>query len=140
LREVADNAVLNANYVMHSLKDAYHLPYPRTCMHECVLSAEKQAGKGVHALDIAKGLIDRGLHPPTVYFPLIVKESMMVEPTETESRETLDVFVNAMLEIARQAETDPESLHAAPITTPVGRLDETKAARDMDLAALLPGC
>ncbi len=136
LREVADNAVLNANYVMHSLKGAYHLPYERTCMHECVLSAARQAEKGVHAVDVAKGLIDRGLHPPTVYFPLIVKEALMIEPTETESRETLDVFVEAMLAIAAQAESDPDSLHAAPVSTPVGRLDETKAARDMDLAAL----
>jgi glycine dehydrogenase subunit 2 len=135
LREASDNAVLNANYVMRSLQKAYELPYDRVCMHECVLSAERQTVKGVHALDIAKALIDRGFHPPTIYFPLIVKEAMMIEPTETESKETLDRFIEAMLEIAGQAETAPEALHECPLSTPVGRLDETKAARDMDLCS-----
>ncbi|MBD3240723.1 MAG: aminotransferase class V-fold PLP-dependent enzyme [Chitinivibrionales bacterium] len=134
LRQVAEQAVLNANYVMHALKEAYQLPYDRTCMHECVFSAERQAAHGVHAVDIAKALIDRGFHPPTVYFPLIVKEALMIEPTETESKETLDAFVEAMLQIAREAEENPEQLKKAPGTTPVGRLDETKAARDMDLS------
>ena len=134
LKEVSDQAVLNANYVMQSLKDAFDVPYPRTCMHECVLSAKKQMGHGVHALDMAKALIDRGFHPPTVYFPLVIKESMMIEPTETESKETLDGFIAAMKEIAAQAEKDPDALHRAPVSTPVGRLDETKAARDMDFA------
>jgi glycine dehydrogenase subunit 2 len=132
LIEVSENAVLNANYIMHSLKDVYDVPYLRTCMHECVLSAKKQMDRGIHAIDIAKGLIDRGFHPPTVYFPMVVKESMMIEPTETESKETLDAFIGAMREVAREAATDPERLHAAPVTTPVTRLDETKAARDMD--------
>ncbi len=134
LREVSENAVLNANYIMHALKEKFDIPYLRTCMHECVLSAKRQAEKGVRALDIAKGLIDKGYHPPTVYFPLIVKESLMIEPTETESKETLDGFIAAMLEIAELAESDPESFHAAPITTSVSRPDETKAARNMDFA------
>jgi glycine dehydrogenase subunit 2 len=90
----------------------------------------------VHAVDIAKALIDEGFHPPTVYFPLIVKEALMIEPTETESKETLDAFAAAMLKIAREAEESPEQLRGAPRTTPIGRLDETKAARDMDFADL----
>ncbi len=103
-------------------------------MHEVVLSASEQAEKhGVSALDVAKALIDRGYHPPTIYFPLVVKEALMVEPTETESRENLDDFAAAMLAIADLAETDPASLHAAPVTTPVGRLDEVGAARKPDL-------
>jgi glycine dehydrogenase subunit 2 len=133
LVEVSENAVLNANYTMHSLKEDYDVPYLKTCMHECVLSAKKQAGYGIHAIDIAKALIDAGFHPPTVYFPLIVKEAMMIEPTETESKETLDAFIGAMKHIAAIARKDPAALHAAPRTTPVGRLDETKAARDMDV-------
>ncbi len=134
LVEVSENAVLNANYLMHSLKDDYHVPFPRTCMHECVLSAKNQLEHGVSALDIAKSLIDKGFHPPTIYFPLIVKESLMIEPTETESKETLDSFIAAMKEIADQAKQDPHSFHDAPRTTPVSRLDEVKAARDMDCA------
>jgi glycine dehydrogenase subunit 2 len=133
LIEVSENAVLNANYVMHSLKNDYHVPYPTTCMHECVLSAKNQAAQDVHAIDIAKALIDAGFHPPTVYFPLIIKEAMMIEPTETESKETLDAFIEAMKRIAAAAREAPEALHAAPRTTPVGRLDETKAAKDMDV-------
>ena len=119
--------------MMHSLKDAYVLPYDRTCMHECVFSASRQVEKGVHALDIAKALIDEGYHPPTIYFPMIVKEAMMFEPTETESKETMDAFIGAMHRIAQRVETDPEGLHEAPVTTPVSRLDETKAVKDMDL-------
>ncbi len=132
LEEVSDNAVLNANYILHSLKNHYHVPYLRTCMHECVLTAKKQNEQGVHAMDIAKALIDRGFHPPTVYFPLVVKEALMIEPTETESRETIDAFIKAMIEVAELAEKNPEALHAAPETTPVSRLDETKAVKDMD--------
>jgi glycine dehydrogenase subunit 2 len=131
---VSENAVLNANYVMHSLKEVFDVPYLRTCMHECVLSAQKQAGSGIRAIDIAKALIDLGFHPPTVYFPLIVKEAMMIEPTETESKETLDGFIDAMKKVAAAAEKDPDSLHKAPRTTPVGRLDETRAARNMDVS------
>ena len=106
-------------------------------MHECLLSAaEMAAQQGIRALDIAKVLLDRGFHAPTVYFPLTVKEVLMIEPTETESRETLDAFCDAMLEIARPAQTDPESLHNAPTTLPVGRLDEVKAAKELDCADL----
>ncbi len=133
LTEVSENAVLNANYILHSLKEHYDIPYLRTCMHECVLSAQKQVEHGVRALDIAKALIDKGFHPPTIYFPLIVKEAMMVEPTETESKETIDTFITAMKEIAEKADTDSEAFHAAPVTTPVSRLDETLAVKNMDL-------
>ncbi|MDP6491276.1 MAG: aminomethyl-transferring glycine dehydrogenase subunit GcvPB [Kiritimatiellia bacterium] len=133
LVEVSENAVLNANYVMQALKERYALPYDRTCMHECVLSASRQAEKGVHAIDIAKALIDRGYHPPTVYFPLIVKEAMMIEPTETESKETLDAFISAMLEIADEAEQNPDAFAQLPKNAPVCRPDEVKAARDMDV-------
>ena len=102
-------------------------------MHECVVTAKYQNECGIHALDIAKALIDAGFHPPTVYFPLIVKEAMMIEPTESESQETLDAFADAMKRIAITAKAAPELLHASPCTTPVNRLDETKAARDMDV-------
>ncbi|MBD3390996.1 MAG: aminotransferase class V-fold PLP-dependent enzyme [Chitinivibrionales bacterium] len=139
LSQVAENAVLNANYAMHCLKDDFEVPCLRTCMHEFVISASRQAENGIRALDIAKALIDRGFHPPTVYFPLIVKESMMVEPTETESKETLDAFVGAMKDIARQSRESSESFAGAPQSTPVGRLDETRAARQMDFAYALSG-
>jgi glycine dehydrogenase subunit 2 len=129
LKEVADNAVLNANYLLARLKEAYHLPYDRRCMHEFVLSGVRQERLGVKTLDIAKRLIDYGFHPPTIYFPLIVKEALMIEPTETESRETLDAFAEAMLAIAREAETEPQVVKSAPHHTPVRRLDEARAAR-----------
>jgi glycine dehydrogenase subunit 2 len=132
LRGVAERAVLNANYLLERLSAAYQLGYPsRPVMHEFVLSARRQKAQGARGLDIAKGLIDRGFHPPTVYFPLIVEEALMVEPTETESLETLDSFADAMLEIAAQAQADPHPLHQAPVTTPVGRLDEARAARQL---------
>ncbi len=129
LKEASENAVLNANYVFNRLKGAYGVPHDRICMHECVIEPGELLEKGVHTTDIAKALIDRGYHPMTIYFPLIVHEAMMIEPTETESRETLDAFVDAMLDIARVAKKDPESLHKAPVTTPVGRPDEVAAAR-----------
>uniref|UniRef100_C6DYX2 glycine dehydrogenase (aminomethyl-transferring) n=1 Tax=Geobacter sp. (strain M21) TaxID=443144 RepID=C6DYX2_GEOSM len=129
LIEVSEHAVLNANYMMARLKGEYELPFEQTCMHECVFSASRQLKDGVHAIDIAKYLIDRGFHPPTVYFPLNVKEAIMIEPTETESKQTMDLFIDVMLEAARLAREDPEALHRAPVTTPVGRLDETRAAR-----------
>jgi glycine dehydrogenase subunit 2 len=129
IREVAENAVLNANYICEKLKDYYYLPYNITCMHEFVLSAQKQAEFGVSALDIAKRLIDFGYHPPTIYFPLVVKEALMIEPTETESKETLDEFISAMQQIAKEAESNPELLKEAPHNTVVARLDEVKAAR-----------
>jgi glycine dehydrogenase subunit 2 len=131
LREASEDAVLAANYVKEKLKPYYSLPYDRICMHECVFSAGKQLEQGIHAIDIAKALIERGFHPPTVYFPLIVKEAIMIEPTETESKETLDTFIKAMIEIAELVEKNPEELKLAPRNTPVSRLDETKAAREM---------
>ncbi|MDP2989512.1 MAG: aminomethyl-transferring glycine dehydrogenase subunit GcvPB [Kiritimatiellota bacterium] len=133
LRAVSDHAVLNANYVLSKLKDIFPAVSDH-CMHECVLSAKSLVAGGVRAMDIAKGLIDRGFHPPTVYFPLIVPEAMMIEPTETETRETLDAFIQAMRELAQTARANPAELHAAPVTTTVGRLDEVAAARNMDLA------
>ena len=133
LRAVAENAVLNANYVMKRLEDAYDVPYPGPCMHECVLSARRQKKLGVSATDIAKRLLDLGFYAPSIYFPLIVEEALMIEPTETESKETLDLFCDAMLQIAREAGTSPETLLDAPVTTPVKRLDQTRAARQPDL-------
>lgn len=133
LVEVAENSVINANYIMNRLKDYYELPYQRICMHECVFSASRQAKKGVRAIDIAKGLIDKGIHPPTIYFPLIVKEAMMIEPTETESKQTLDTFINVMIELANLAEKDPGAFKEFPKNTPVRRLDEVKAVRDLNL-------
>ncbi|TGU74238.1 glycine dehydrogenase subunit 2 [Geomonas terrae] len=129
LIEVSEQAVLNANYMMARLKEEYELPFDQTCMHECVFSASRQVEHGVHAIDVAKYLVDRGFHPPTVYFPLNVKEAIMIEPTETESRQTMDAFIEVMLEAARLARENPERLHEAPVTTPVGRLDETRAAK-----------
>jgi glycine dehydrogenase subunit 2 len=129
LKRASQAAVLNANYIRKKLEDVYDIPYNRICMHEFVLSAERQAKQGVTVLDIAKNLLDEGYHPPTVYFPLIVHEAMMIEPTETESPETLDAFIETMRRFAKQAESDPESLKHAPKTTYVSRLDEVKAAR-----------
>jgi len=133
LKEVSENAVLNANYLKEKLKPYYHLPYDRTCMHEVVLSGKKQKAKGAATLDIAKRLLDYGFHPPTVYFPQVVEEAIMIEPTETESKETLDAFIEAMIEIAGEAEKNPELLQNAPHSTPVRRLDEVRAARKPDL-------
>jgi glycine dehydrogenase subunit 2 len=129
LRAVSENAVLNANYLLAQLKGAYDLPYARTCMHEFVLSARRQRAHGVRALDVAKRLIDYGYHPPTIYFPLVVEEAMMIEPTETEGKETLDAFAETMLRIAEEARERPDLLHEAPHHTPVRRLDEVAAAR-----------
>lgn len=133
LKEASENAVLNANYLKEKLKGAYLLPYDEPCMHEFVLSGDKQKEFGVSTLNIAKGLMDENTHPPTVYFPLIVHEALMIEPTESETKEVLDNFVNVMLKIAKDAETNPEKLISAPHTTPVKRLDETLAARHPDL-------
>ena len=130
LRKASESAVLNANYLMEKLKNHYLLPYERTCMHEFVLSAQNHKSKGISALDIVKNLIDFGFHPPTVYFPLIVKEALMIEPTETESKETLDEFIFAMAKISTNTLKDPEKAKGAPYTTPVGRLDEKKAVRN----------
>ena len=136
LARVSENAVLNANYVMKRLKDHYDLPIDRVCKHECVFSAARQAENGVRAFNIAKALLDRGFHAPTVYFPITVPECMMIEPTETESKETLDRFIDAMIEIAELAKSDPQSLLRCPETTPVSQLDETRAARYPDVASL----
>jgi glycine dehydrogenase subunit 2 len=133
LRRVAENAVLNANYLQEKLKGDYELPYAGRCQHEFVLSASRQKARGVRALDVAKRLLDYGAHAPTIYFPLIVKEALMIEPTETESKASLDRFVEAMVAIARECETDPELVLGAPTTTPVGRLDEARAAKDLDV-------
>ncbi|MCA1986062.1 MAG: aminomethyl-transferring glycine dehydrogenase subunit GcvPB, partial [Desulfovibrio sp.] len=133
LTRVSEYAVLNANYMRKRLESHVEIPYDRICMHEFVASAVAQAKRGVKALDVAKALLDKGHHAPTVYFPLIVKECLMFEPTETESRETLDRFVDDLIDILTLAESDPAALQHAPHTTPVGRLDETKAARDMIL-------
>ncbi len=133
LRAVSENAVLNANYVMKRLEAHYDVAAPGPCMHECVLSARRQKKLGVSAMDVAKRLLDLGFYAPSTYFPLIVEEALMIEPTETESKETLDAFCEAMIRIAREAETGPQAIHAAPVTTPVRRLDQTKAAREPNL-------
>ncbi|MBI2472239.1 MAG: aminomethyl-transferring glycine dehydrogenase subunit GcvPB [Planctomycetes bacterium] len=131
--KTGEYAVLNANYLRHKLKKHYDIPYGTTCMHEFVISARKQKEKGASALDIAKRLLDYGFHAPTIYFPLIVEEAMMIEPTETESRETLDAFVDAMIQIAENIEQRPEVVRNTPQTTPIGRPDEVKAAREPKL-------
>jgi glycine dehydrogenase subunit 2 len=129
LKEVAQNAVINANYIRQSLKSVYDIASPKACMHEVVLSCSKQKRGGISAFDIAKRLIDYGIHPPTMYFPLIVKEALMVEPPETEGKETLDYFIQTMKLINEEVQREPQLLKDAPITTPVKRLDEVSAAR-----------
>ena len=130
LREMSDVAVLNANYLLARLRDDYELPYDRLCMHEFVLSARRlKREHGITALDVAKRLMDFGIHPPTIYFPLVVPEALMIEPTETEPKERLDEFVEAMRQIAREAAEEPETLRAAPHHRPVRRLDEVRAAK-----------
>ncbi|MBW1712420.1 MAG: aminomethyl-transferring glycine dehydrogenase subunit GcvPB [Deltaproteobacteria bacterium] len=134
LKKVAENAVLNANYLRVKLGDKWQVAFDQTCLHEVIFSAQDKVTQyGVSAMDVAKALIDEGFHPPTVYFPLVVKEALMIEPTETESKETLDAFVAAMARIAQAAQDDPEALHAAPKSTPVGRLDEVAAVKNLDL-------
>ncbi len=129
LRQVAEDAVLNANYIRARLKDYYHLPQDRLCMHEVIFSDRRQKRHDVSAMDICKRLMDYGYHPPTVYFPLVVSGALMIEPTETVSREDLDDFVDAMVAIAREAESDPERVRSAPHSTFLSRLDEARAAR-----------
>lgn len=134
LPEISRHAVLNANYVMARLRNVLPAAHDRPCMHECVLTAERYKKEfGVRALDISKRLIDYGFHPPTNYFPLIVHEAMMIEPTETECKETLDAFCDALIAICKEAETDPDLLHNAPSTQIVGRLDEAKAVKELDV-------
>lgn len=135
LKEASENAVLNANYLKEKLKSAYLLPYDEPCMHEFVLSGEKQKSEnGISALNIAKALMDENIHPPTIYFPLIVHEALMIEPTESESKEVLDNFVDVMLKIADEAKTNPQKLLSAPHTTPVKKPDEALAARQPNLS------
>lgn len=129
LKQVSENAVLNANYMMRRLQEEYELPFKQHCKHEFVLSGKNQKKLGVRTLDIAKRLLDFGYHPPTIYFPLNVEEALMVEPTETESKETLDEFIDAMIQISNEAKEDPEVVQEAPHTTVISRLDETQAAR-----------
>lgn len=133
LKQIAEFAVLNANYLYARLRETYHVPYERTCMHEFVAEGRWPDVPDIHALDISKRLMDYGFHPPTNYFPLIVHESLMIEPTETESKQTLDAFADALIKIAEEAHTKPEVLKSAPHNTPVGRLDEVKAARELVL-------
>ncbi|MBW6464383.1 MAG: aminomethyl-transferring glycine dehydrogenase subunit GcvPB [Bacillota bacterium] len=130
LKQASGDAVLNANYLMNLLKKTYYLPYDRYCKHEFVLSARPEKKKGAGAGDIAKALLDRGFHPPTVYFPLIVEEALMIEPTETESKETLDAFAKTMEDIAKDIDRDAEKVAHGPYNTVVGRLDEVRAARN----------
>ncbi len=133
LKDVSSHAVLNANYLKQRLSTHFDMAIQHPCMHEFVITAQRQAKNGAPALDIAKAIIDAGFHPPTVYFPLIVKEALMIEPTETESKQTLDAFADALIDIAERAAVDPAFLHDAPTTTPVNRPDEVKAARNMDI-------
>ena len=138
LLNIAKHAVLNANYLMVKLKDHFHLPYDRTCMHEFVLEGVWEDAPDIHALDISKRLMDYGFHPPTNYFPLNVHEALMIEPTETENKQTLDAFADAMIAIAGEARENPEMLKNAPHNAPVKRLDEVKAAKDLVLCCWLP--
>lgn len=131
LKEVSESAVLNANYMMYKLKETYNIPYKGPCMHEFVISLEEEKAKyGFTALDIAKALVDKGMHPPTMYFPLVVHEALMVEPTETESKETLDKAIEDFIAVYEQAKQDVEKVKNTPVTTPVGRPDEATAARN----------
>lgn len=145
IRKVSENAVINANYLMRKLEKYYYVPYNESCMHEFVASGNWQKKEyGVHTLDIAKRLLDKGFHAPTVYFPLIVPEAIMIEPTETESKQTLDEFIQAMIDIAEEAKNDPQILHDAPLTTPVRRADDVKAVKELnvcfDLDKIDQGC
>ena len=133
MREASNMAVLNANYIQEQLRGCFDAVAPGRCMHECVFSGKPLEKYGVHTLDLAKGLIDRGIHPPTIYFPLNVPEAIMIEPTESESRETLDGFCAAVKDLLETAKSNPQALLNAPVTTPVGRLDEVAAAKSMDL-------
>jgi len=138
LKDVATHAVLNANYIQARVKDIYHIPYERMCMHEFVAEGRWEDAPGIRALDISKRLIDFGFHPPTNYFPLIVPEALMIEPTETETKETLDAFADTLLQIADEAKNNPDILHNAPTKAPFGRLDEVKAAKELILKTQLP--
>ena len=138
LRQISENAVLNANYIKVRLQGSYKIPFDRTCMHEFVAEGQWADAPGIRALDIAKRLMDYNFHPPTNYFPHIVHEALMIEPTETENKETLDAFVEALMKIAEEAKVTPDLLREAPHKTPFGRMDEVKAARDLVLCCWLP--
>ncbi len=138
LRNISENAVLNANYLKKLLGNAYSIPYNRACMHEFVAEGFWDDAPGIHALDVAKRMMDYGVHPPTNYFPLIVKEALMIEPTETESKQEIEHFADILKKIAQEAHNKPELLHSAPHHTPIGRLDEVKAAKDLVLCCWIP--
>ena len=139
VKRVSENAIINANYLLSRLLEKYELPYPEPVMHEFCLSGDRQKKQhNVRTLDIAKRLLDYGFHAPTIYFPLIVSEALMIEPTETETRETLDAFAEAMLAIADEAENNPELVLNSPLETPVKRLDEAQASRKLNISC--PGC
>jgi glycine dehydrogenase subunit 2 len=137
LKDISQYAVLNANYLQAKLRNTYKVPYDRICMHEFVAEGRFE-GSDVRALDIAKRLMDYNFHPPTNYFPLIVHEALMIEPTETENKDTLDAFADALIKIAEEAKTQPELVKSAPHTTKFGRMDEVKAARELVLCCWLP--
>jgi glycine dehydrogenase subunit 2 len=137
LKDISQYAVLNANYLLARLRDTYRVPFDRICMHEFVAEGQFK-GSDARALDIAKRLMDYNFHPPTNYFPLIVHEALMIEPTETENKDTLDAFADALIKIADEAKNSPKLLHDAPITTRFGRMDEVKAARELVLCCWLP--
>ena len=132
LIDTAGHAVLNANYIMKKLEPYYKICFDRICMHESVFSAQAQAERGVHAIDIAKFLIDRQIHPPTVYFPISVPEAIMIEPTETESKQTMDHFIAKMIEADKLSQTNPAAFKEFPQTMPITRPNEVKAARDVN--------
>jgi glycine dehydrogenase subunit 2 len=134
LKKVSQLAVLNANYIKENLKDLFHLPYDRPCMHECVLTDKYQMAQKIMTLDIAKRLMDYGFHPPTIYFPLVVSGALMIEPTETESKQDLDLFIEALRSIADESKNNPDLLLQAPSRCKVKRLDEVQAARKPCLA------
>ncbi|MBA7517439.1 putative glycine dehydrogenase (decarboxylating) subunit 2 [subsurface metagenome] len=131
LKEISKSAILNANYIIQSLKNDYYLVYSDFCMHEGVLSGKNLKERGIKTLDVAKRLLDFGLHAPTVYFPLIVSEALMIEPTDSESKETLDKFIEVMKKIRKEADENPDILKTAPHSTPVRRLDEVKAIKEL---------
>jgi glycine dehydrogenase subunit 2 len=134
LWDVASYSVLNANYVLANLPEIFEEPFDRPCKHEALVTVRRAAKeKGIKAFDVAKRLLDLGFHAPTIYFPLLVPECLLIEPTETESKETLDLFLEAMHQIAREAEGEPDTLHRAPRDLPVGRLDDAKAARELNV-------
>tara|TARA_Y100001970_G_C13919198_1_gene692546 strand:- start:92 stop:826 length:735 start_codon:yes stop_codon:yes gene_type:complete len=133
LKEVSKNAIINANYIKEKLKESYVIPFEKGTMHEFVISAKKQKERGLKALDIAKIILDYGFHAPTIYFPINIPESIMIEPTETESKETLDIFIKLMLDIDEKIEFDIDKLLESPLNTPVRRLNETKANRELNL-------